>query len=104
MRPPGQARESGEHPSSEGFSRGIAWVDPTFTPREDRGHATPYLQRIFRGYRGADAAVVVAELTLADVDPAMAALRRLAPESPARAHAPAAENAREHAAKPARVA
>jgi FMN-dependent NADH-azoreductase len=101
---PGEAGKSGKHPSNEGFSRGITWVDPASTPREDRDHATPYLQRIFRGYWGADAAVVVAELTLADVDPTMAELRPLAAESLARAHELAAETAREHAAKPARVA
>lgn len=74
------------------------------TPREGWDHATPYLQRIFRDYWGADVAVVVAELTLADVNPAMAELRPLAAESLAKAHELAGETAREHAAKLADVA
>ncbi|MCW0213733.1 MAG: NAD(P)H-dependent oxidoreductase [Pseudonocardia sp.] len=73
------------------------------TPREGWDHATPYLQRIFSDYWSADVAVVVAELTLAEVNPAMAELRPLAAESLARAHERAIETAREHGAKLAAV-
>jgi FMN-dependent NADH-azoreductase len=59
------------------------------TPREGWDHATPYLSRIFGDVWGMDVHVVEAELTLADVVPAMEALRGIAAESRAAAHASA---------------
>lgn len=56
------------------------------TPRAGWDHATPYLQRIFGDVWGMDVHVVEAELTLADVVPAMEALRPIAAESRAAAH------------------
>ena len=45
------------------------------TPREGWDHATPYLLRILGDVWGADVTLVEAELTLADVVPALAELR-----------------------------
>ncbi len=59
------------------------------TPREGWDHATPYLNRIFGDVWGMDVHVVEAELTLADVVPAMEALRGVAAESRAAAHSSA---------------
>ena len=51
------------------------------TPREGWDHATPYLLRILGDVWGADVTLVEAELTLADVVPAMAELRDAAAAS-----------------------
>lgn len=67
------------------------------TPREGWDHATPYLVRIFADVFGGDVTVVSAELTLADVTPAMAELRGLAAESKAQAHTDAERTGREFA-------
>ena len=67
------------------------------TPREGWDHATPYLVRIFADVLGGDVTVVAAELTLADVNPAMAELRGLAAESRAQAHTDADRTGREFA-------
>jgi FMN-dependent NADH-azoreductase len=67
------------------------------TPREGWDHATPFLLRIFADVFGMDTRVVAAELTLADVNPAMAELRDASAESRRVAHADAAEHAREMA-------
>jgi FMN-dependent NADH-azoreductase len=67
------------------------------TPREGWDHATPYLVRIFADVFGGDVTVVSAELTLADVTPAMAELRGLAAESKAQAHSDADRTGREFA-------
>jgi FMN-dependent NADH-azoreductase len=48
------------------------------TPREGWDHATPYLTHILRDLWGLDVSFARAELTLADVNPAMAELRELA--------------------------
>ena len=64
------------------------------TPREGWDHDTPYVQRIFGDVLGADVTVVAAELTLAEVTPAMAHLRELAAESRARAMEDAAATGR----------
>ena len=48
------------------------------TPKEGWDHSTPYLQRIFGEVFGMDVHLVEAELTLADVVPAMEALRGVA--------------------------
>jgi FMN-dependent NADH-azoreductase len=59
------------------------------TPRPGGDHATPSLSRIFGDVWGMDVHVVAAELTLADVVPAMETLRGIAAESRATAHASA---------------
>jgi FMN-dependent NADH-azoreductase len=62
------------------------------TPREGWDHATPWMRRILQDVWQLDLRVVEAELTLADVTPAMAELRELAAELSARAH----DDARKH--------
>jgi FMN-dependent NADH-azoreductase len=74
------------------------------TPREGWDHATPYLVRIFADVLGADVTVVEAELTLADVTPAMAELRPLAARSREQAHAHADRTGREFARQVTAVA
>jgi FMN-dependent NADH-azoreductase len=59
------------------------------TPREGWDHATPYLIHILRDLWGLDLVIARAELTLADVTPAMADLRELAAQQLAEAHASA---------------
>src|SRR5688572_3752424 len=51
------------------------------TPRHGWDHSTPYLQRILKDQWGLDLTSVEVELTLADVTPAMEALRPLAGEN-----------------------
>jgi len=51
------------------------------TPREGWDHGTPWVRRILADVLGLDLQVVEAELTLADVNPAMAELRPLAAAS-----------------------
>ncbi|HEV7344198.1 MAG TPA: NAD(P)H-dependent oxidoreductase [Devosia sp.] len=51
------------------------------TPRHGWDHSTPYLQRILKDQWGLDLTPVEVELTLADVTPAMEALRPLAAEN-----------------------
>ena len=60
-------------------------------PREGWDHGAPYLRRIFADVFGLDLRVVEAELTLAAVNPAMAALRDKAAESLSQAHSVAQE-------------
>lgn len=67
------------------------------TPREGWDHATGYLLRILRDVWGADVTLVEAELTLAEVNPAMAGLRDAAAASRAQAHEKAAAVGRAHA-------
>jgi FMN-dependent NADH-azoreductase len=67
------------------------------TPREGWDHATPYLVRIFGEYLGAELTVVTAELTLADVNPAMAELRDAAAASKTEALQLAEATGRAHA-------
>ena len=71
------------------------------TPREGWDHATPYLVRILADVWGADVTVVAAELTLADVTPAMEGLRPAAAESKARAHELAEETGKALASRAA---
>jgi FMN-dependent NADH-azoreductase len=68
------------------------------TPREGWDHATPYLLRILGDVWGADVTLVEAELTLADVVPAMAELRAAAAASRGEAREKAATVGRAHAA------
>ncbi|MGO1056971.1 FMN-dependent NADH-azoreductase [Crossiella sp. CA198] len=56
------------------------------TPREGWDHGTPWLHRILNDVFAMDVRVVDAELTLADVNPAMAELRELAAQSREQAH------------------
>src|SRR5262245_55513788 len=56
------------------------------TPREGWDHATPWMRRVFEDVFGLDLHISEAELTLADVTPAMEALRGLAAESLRNAH------------------
>lgn len=65
------------------------------TSREGWDHATPFLQRIFADVFRLDLRVVAAELTLAEVNPEMAALRELAAESLRAAHSVALQHGRE---------
>jgi FMN-dependent NADH-azoreductase len=51
------------------------------TPRHGWDHSTPYLQRILKDQWGLELTSVEVELTLADVNPAMEALRPLAAEN-----------------------
>jgi FMN-dependent NADH-azoreductase len=60
------------------------------TPREGWDHVTPYLQHVLGDLWGLDLSFARAELTLADVNPAMAHLRDLAAEQLARAESTAA--------------
>jgi FMN-dependent NADH-azoreductase len=62
------------------------------TPRDGWDHSTPWLRRIFADVWGLDLRVVEAELTLAGVNPAMAAFRDLAEQSLQNAHAAAREH------------
>jgi FMN-dependent NADH-azoreductase len=56
------------------------------TPREGWDHSTGYLKQIFGDVWGMDVHLVEAELTLADVVPAMEALKPVAAQSRANAH------------------
>jgi FMN-dependent NADH-azoreductase len=56
------------------------------TPREGWDHATPWMRRVLEDLWRLDLRVVEAELTLADVNPAMAHLRELAAQHRSRAH------------------
>ncbi|WP_327005014.1 NAD(P)H-dependent oxidoreductase [Dactylosporangium sp. NBC_01737] len=60
------------------------------TPKEGWDHVTPYLRRILGEVFGLDLHIAEAELTLADVTPAMAPLRGLAAESLKAGHEKAA--------------
>jgi FMN-dependent NADH-azoreductase len=62
------------------------------TRREGWNHATPYLQRILVDVWGLDLAIAAAELTRAEVDPAMAHLKELARQKRVEAHATAIEH------------
>jgi FMN-dependent NADH-azoreductase len=61
------------------------------TPREGWDHATPWLRRTFEDIWGLDLQLIDVELTLADINPAMASLRDLAASNLKRAHAAAVQ-------------
>jgi FMN-dependent NADH-azoreductase len=65
------------------------------TPREGWDHSTPWLQRIFADIFQLELRTVTAELTLANVVPAMAGLKDLAAASLAEAHVAADRHGRE---------
>lgn len=60
------------------------------TPRHGWDHATAYLERIFRDNFGMTVDTVIADLTLADVNPAMAHLKEAAAQALTEAHDSAA--------------
>ncbi|MFG1924828.1 FMN-dependent NADH-azoreductase [Cryptosporangium sp. NPDC048952] len=64
------------------------------TPREGWDHNTPYLRRVFADMWGLDLEIVEAELTLAEVNPAMADLRPLAAQLLQSAHTTAEAHGR----------
>jgi FMN-dependent NADH-azoreductase len=64
------------------------------TPREGWDHGTPWLRRVLADVAGLDLEIIEAELTLADVNPAMADLRDLAADSRRAAHADAEQHGR----------
>ncbi|MGI5243722.1 FMN-dependent NADH-azoreductase [Dactylosporangium sp. CA-139066] len=68
------------------------------TPREGWDHASPYLRRVFGDVFGLELHVAEAELTLADVTPAMAPLRGLAADLLRTGHEHAAAHGRRVAA------
>ena len=65
------------------------------TPRDGWDHSTPWLQRIFTDVFKLQLRTVTAELTLANVNPAMADLRDLAARSLSEAHAAADQHGRD---------
>jgi FMN-dependent NADH-azoreductase len=68
------------------------------TPRYGWDHSTPWLERILSDVFQLDLKTVATELTLADVNPAMADLRDLAAQLRAQAHETATEHAKHIAA------
>lgn len=58
-------------------------------PKEGWDHATPWLRRTFEDSWGLDLQLIDVELTLAEVNPAMASLRDLAASNLKQAHAAA---------------
>jgi FMN-dependent NADH-azoreductase len=74
------------------------------TPREGWDHSTPWLQRIFADVLKLELRTVTAELTLANVVPAMAGLKDLAAQSLTDAHLAADQHGRELARAAARTA
>jgi len=67
-------------------------------PREGWDHATPWMRRVLADLWQLDLRVVEAELTLAEVVPAMADLRGLAAEFKDRAHKEARSHGKHHLA------
>lgn len=68
-------------------------------PKEGWDHATPWLRRIFEDNWGLDLQLIDVELTLADVNPAMASLRDLAVSNLKQAHAAAKQAGEQLAAR-----
>jgi FMN-dependent NADH-azoreductase len=84
-----ELRDSGERPlagrpASLVLVRGGGYGPGT--PREGWDHATPWLRRVLGDVLGLDLHLTEAELTLADVNPAMAGLRDKAAQLRAEAH------------------
>ncbi|GGO86102.1 FMN-dependent NADH-azoreductase [Wenjunlia tyrosinilytica] len=78
-------------------SRGGSYAEGT--PREGWDFAEPYLRKVFTEALGMETTIIVPELTLAHVNPAMAELRDAADASRAKAHEDATTRAHEVAAK-----
>ncbi len=70
------------------------------TPRHGWDHATAYLERIFGDNFGMTVDTVIADLTLADVNPAMSHLKDAAAQALAEAH----DSATQHGSRLAQVA
>lgn len=68
-------------------------------PKEGWDHATPWLRRIFEDNWGLDLQLINVELTLADVNPAMASLRDLAASNLKQAHLAAKQAGEQLAAR-----
>jgi FMN-dependent NADH-azoreductase len=62
------------------------------TPREGWDHASGWLNRVFGDVWGLDVQVIESELTLAEVTPAMEALRGMAADNLRNAHSAALEH------------
>lgn len=88
---PGQPQSLAGRPAQLIIARGGAYGPGT--PREGWDHGTPWVKQVLADVLGLDLDVIEVELTLADVNPAMADLREMAAENLARGHAQAAENA-----------
>ena len=95
-------RTAGENPSAAGTpvvvvaSRGGSYAPGT--PREGFDFVQNYLEKVLGGLLGLSIEFVVPELTMARVNPAMAALVEQADASRAKAHADAAARGKELAA------
>ncbi|HLL69241.1 MAG TPA: NAD(P)H-dependent oxidoreductase [Micromonosporaceae bacterium] len=81
---PGTTSPIAGRPAVLVVSRGGAYGPGT--PRDGWDHSTPWLRRILADVFGLDLKIIEAELTLAGVNPAMAALRDLAEQSLHHAH------------------
>jgi FMN-dependent NADH-azoreductase len=92
LRPGGDSSPLAGRPVSLVIARGGGYG--AGTPREGWDHATPYLRRIFEDVFHVDLTVVECELTLADVNPAMAELRETAAALRVRANEHAVETGR----------
>lgn len=93
LRPGGDSEPLAGRPVSLVIARGGGYGPGT--PREGWDHATPYLRRIFEDCFHADVTVVECELTLADINPAMAELRETAAALRVKANEHAVETGRE---------
>lgn len=71
------------------------------TPREGWDHATGWMRRILADFWQLELRVVEAELTLAEVNPAMAEFRQVAAQLRARAEQQARQHGRDLATRPA---
>jgi FMN-dependent NADH-azoreductase len=92
LRPGGESQPLAGRPVTLVVARGGGYGPGT--PREGWDHATPYLRRIFEDVFHVDLTVVECELTLADVNPAMAELRETAAALRVRANEHAVEAGR----------
>ncbi len=89
---PGVPQPLGGRPGILVVARGGGYAPGT--PREGWDHSTPWVRRILADVFGLDLKVVEAELTLAEVNPAMESLRPLAAQFRREAHQAAAEYGR----------
>jgi FMN-dependent NADH-azoreductase len=87
---PGGAQPIAGRPAFVVIARGGGYGPGT--PREGWDHATGWLRRVFGDVWGLDVHVIESELTLADVNPAMASLRDMAADNLRNAHSAAAEH------------
>ena len=94
---PGAERLLAGRPAFLVIARGGGYAPGT--PRDGWDHATAYYKRIFADVWGLSLEIIESELTLAEVVPAMAALREIAAENLQRAHVAAGEHGRQLADK-----